>query len=88
MLEPLLNNNTRMRFSEYARFEGSQAADTRPVSPAGLRLRPGAVPAVLRQVVQGRQGVLQVHALPGAQDASVSSRGSERGCKSEGCMTS
>ena len=84
MLEPLLNNNTRMRFSEYARFEGSQAADTRPVSPAGLRLRPGAVPAVLRQVVQGRQGVLQVHALPGAQDASVSSGGSERGCKSEG----
>ena len=63
----------RLWVADNARAGDAWPVDTGSVSPAGLWLWPGAVPAVLSQLVQRWQGVLQVHALHGEQGASLPS---------------
>ena len=71
----------RLRLAEHEGSDSSRPADPGLGRQPGLWLQPGGLQALLRQVVQGRPGVLQVHAQHGQQDRGVQCAG--RACGGE-----
>ena len=73
----------RLRVAEYEGSDGARPADPGLGRQPGLWLQPRGLQALLRQVVQGRPGVLQVHAQHGQQDRGVQCAGRARGGEGE-----
>ena len=69
----------RLRLAEYEGSERAGAADPGRVRQPRLQLRAGGQQALLGEVVQGRPGVLPVHAQHGHADRGLPGQGSQRG---------
>ena len=69
----------RLRLAEYEGSERAGAADPGELGGPGVQLRAGGQQALLGEVVQGRPGVLQVHAQHGQQDRGVQCAGRQCG---------
>ena len=69
----------RLRVAEYEGSERAGAADPGRVRQPRLQLRAGRQQALLGEVVQGRPGVLQVHAQHGHADRGLPSQGGQCG---------
>ena len=74
-----LQKYCRLRVAEYEGSERAGAADPRELGGPGVQLRAGGQQAVLGEVVQGRPGVLPVHAQHGHADRGLPCQGGQRG---------
>ena len=68
-----------MRVAEYEGSECAGAADPGELGGPGVQLRAGGQQALLGEVVQGRPGVLPVHAQHGHADRGLPRQGSQCG---------
>ena len=73
----------RLRVPEHEGADSAWTADPGLWRQFGLWLQPRGLQALLSQVVQGRPGVLQVHAQHGQQDRGVQCAGRQCGCEWE-----